>query len=111
VYNKDAELLFPLRVIPSLSDARGGNWQGLLDRVMEGTEPPLDRYAVVLMMARLARCETCRADSYRAYKGCTYCSWQALKRFPGSDSELVSLFKEARQEIELYISENQLQLG
>jgi hypothetical protein len=108
VYNKNTELLFPLRAIPSLSDSRGESWQGLLDRVMAATKAPLDRYAIVLMMARLARCSTCRADSYRAIKGCTYCAQQALMRFPGSDRELVSIFKEARQEIELYLEKNQI---
>jgi hypothetical protein len=111
VYYKNTELLFPLWAIPSLSDLRGEIWHGLLDRVMAAKKAPLDRYAIVLMMARLARCSTCRADSYRSIKGCAYCAQQALMRFPGSDRELVSLFKEARQEIELYLDENQLQLG
>lgn len=100
-----------MQVIAGLSGIRGENWQGLLDRALERPMPSLDCYAFVLMMVRLARCEACQADSYRAVRGCQYCAQQTVKRYPGSDRELVARFGEAQQDVELYLREKQIQLG
>jgi hypothetical protein len=54
-------------------------------------------------MARLCICSTCSADSYRAIHGCVTCATQSLKRFHGSDQELLVLFNKARAEVSAFL--------
>ena len=60
------------------------------------------------MMARMSTCATCNADSYRAMNGCSTCARQALKRFRGSDEELVEMFQAAKNEVDRYIQKKGL---
>ena len=103
MYNSDTELLFPTRVIASLAGQRSEPWQNLVERISgpEGTR--LEQMAVVLMMVRLGGCVGCNADSFRAMKGCTQCARQNIRRFRGSDPELVELFQQTRKEVDLYL--------
>ena len=103
MYNPDTELLFPSRVIPILGDQRRKTWQKLVGRVSSQEPDTLDHLAFVLMMVRLGGCSSCHSDSYRAMRGCTQCALQTVRRFRGTDSELVKLFNEYREEIESYI--------
>lgn len=100
MFNSDTDLLFPPRAIPALRDLRGPAWKSLVERVMqtEGRHP--DRLAFVLMMVRLSACASCQADSFRAMRGCTQCAAQTVRRFRGSDKELLALFDEALGEVE-----------
>ena len=102
--NPDTDLLFPPRVIPVLGDSRSAAWKRLVKRVLMTDEGSLDRLAFILIMARLGTCATCSADSFRAMEGCTACSKQALKRYRGSDSDLVALFEQAKSEVDVYLN-------
>ena len=102
MYNSDTELLFPLRVIAGLRDIRGEHWQGLIDRLSNEKADPADQQAFVLMMVRLCSCTACDADSYRAMKGCSQCAKLMIKRYRGSDQELISQFIACRREVENY---------
>jgi hypothetical protein len=103
LYQRDAEVLFPARVIPLLRDLRGSEWCRLVDRVLATVESHPDTLAFGLMMIRLDRCMTCHADSYRAMRGCSLCARQAVCRFKGPDRELVTLWERARAEIDLWL--------
>ncbi len=103
MYNSDTELLFPLRVIPTLADLRGSECQALLKRVAAPEAGLAEQMGFVLMMIRLDGCVGCNADSFRAMKGCTLCARQNLKRYRGSDTELVELFEQTCREVELHL--------
>jgi hypothetical protein len=99
VYQKDAEVLFPTRVIGSLRRLRGEKWQQLVEHVLVQPEGSPDVLAFSLMMIRLDGCLPCHADSYRAQHGCTLCACQTVKRFRGADDDLLQLWEVARVEI------------
>lgn len=99
MYNSDTELLFPSRVIPSLSGMRGEEWHALINRVYALPPDNPDHLAFVLMMIRLGGCISCNADSFRAMRGCTQCARQTIRRYRGSDKDLENLFQQARQEV------------
>jgi hypothetical protein len=103
MYNTDTDLLFPPRVIPSLRGLRGEAWQKLIDHIIDLEPTDVERMAFVLMMIRLGSCTSCHADSFRALRGCTQCALQTIRRYRGTDQELLSLFADARQEIERYL--------
>ncbi len=102
MYNSDTELLFPLRVIPELRAMRGEVWRDLVDQVTRTDADPLDQLAFVLVMVRLGGCVPCNADSFRAMRGCTQCARQTIRRFKGSDQDLVNQFQAAKREIKNY---------
>ncbi len=99
MYNSDTELLFPIRVIPELRSLRGDIWAQLVDQVSAHDADPLDQLAFVLVMVRLSGCVPCNADSFRAMRGCTQCARQTVRRFKGSDQDLVTQFQAARREV------------
>jgi hypothetical protein len=95
MYQNDAEILFPARVIPLLRNLRGAEWQRLIDEIVDSREGSQAEQAFSLMMIRLDGCLTCHADSYRAMRGCTLCAQQTITRFKGSDSDLVAAYQQA----------------
>ncbi|SRR5688572_21610483 len=99
------ELLFPNYVIPVLRDMRGPEWRDLVDRVipLENTHP--EKLAFVLMMIRLNGCLDCETDSYRALRGCAMCATQTLRRFKGSDRELLDAYAKALEDVEEFLAE------
>ncbi len=99
MYQSDAEILFPARVIPLLRNLRGQAWQQLVDHVTAQPPESVEIQAFTLMMIRLDGCLTCHADSYRAMRGCTLCAQQTITRFKGSDEELLSAFEQARRDV------------
>jgi len=99
MYNNDTELLFPSRVIKDLAGLRGPEWDELVNRVKNLAEDSIDHLAFVLMMTKLDGCTTCNSDSFRAMRGCTQCAILNIRRFRGSDKELIRLFEQARKEI------------
>lgn len=102
MYNSDTELIFPLRVIPCLRTLRGEGWQALVDRVTAAQADPLDQQAFVLLMVRLGSCLTCDSDAYRAMRGCTQCARQMVRRYRGSDQDLLQQFEQMRSEVVAY---------
>ena len=100
MYNEDTDVLFPPRVIPHLQALRGEAWRELINKVMNQPPTSVERLAFVLMMIRLNACMTCHADSFRAMRGCTQCAIQTVRRFRGSDEELLHQYQEAYLEVE-----------
>ena len=99
MYNNDTELLFPPRVIESLKDLRGSEWDDLLEEVQGLPEDHPDHLAFVLMMTKLNGCMTCNSDSFRAMRGCTQCSILNVRRYRGSEKQLLLQIEKARKEI------------
>lgn len=104
MYNSDTELLFPLRVIPTLADLKGEVWKKLILQVSAQDAPLAEQLAFVHLMVKLSGCITCNADSFRAMRGCSQCSRQTVRRFRGSDQEMVELFKQSLKEVEGYLT-------
>lgn len=102
MYNSDTELIFPTRIIPTLRNLRGDTWQSIVDRASDLSCTTVDHMAFVLLMVRLAHCDTCQVDSYRALHGCTLCAQRTIERFPGSDEDLSVLYEKAWEEIQQY---------
>lgn len=99
MYQSDTEILFPMRVAPSLRDLRGARWKFTVERACSAEEASPERLALSLMMIRLAGCLTCHPDSYRAMRGCTSCATATVSRFRGEDEDLIELIEAARQEL------------
>jgi hypothetical protein len=106
MYHEDTEMLFPMRVVPSLADLRGVGWKRLVARISELEEDHPDALAFGLMMIRLSGCITCQADSFRALRGCTACARQAILRYRGSDQDITRQYEKARKEIQIYLNGN-----
>jgi hypothetical protein len=96
-------MLFPMRVAPVLRDLRGPAWRRIVDRGLMAPEGSLEELAFSLMMIRLASCLTCHTDSFRAMRGCTSCATQVIRRFRGSDDELVECFERAREDVRSHL--------
>lgn len=100
IYQDDAELLFPPRVIPMLRNLRGDEFRQLVDRVASHTaESHPEVLGFMLMMVRLNSCMTCNADSYRAMNGCTACAMKTIRSFKGTDADLVTRWRASCQEV------------
>lgn len=100
LYQSDAELLFPARLIPTLRDLRGKNFTSLIDRLSEcEAECAVEVLGFSLMMIRLCSCLTCNADSYRAMNGCTRCVHKVIRGYKGSDDDLIRLWEAACEEV------------
>lgn len=97
------ELLFPPETIPHLRHIRGESWKTLIDRVGSLPEDHPEALALSLLIIRLAGCLGCETDSYRAMRGCTPCARQTLRRFKGSDAELMRRYRDALEEIRSYL--------
>ena len=102
MYNEDTELLFPLRVIPSLSGMRGEVWDQMISDLVNGKDE-IQQKAFVLMMVRLGGCMTCNADSFRAMRGCTLCAQRTVKRVKETDAELQDELQSASEEVQKYL--------
>lgn len=103
MFNTDTELLFPLRVIPSLGDLRGTEWQELIDHLSGDDAGQDEKIAFTALVVKLAGCAACNTDSFRAMKGCTQCSRLVLKRFKGVDAELIAIYRECYKEVGEYL--------
>ncbi len=104
MYQNDAEMLFPIRVVPHLQDLRGEQWRELVAEIAALPETDPRSLAFGLMMIRLDGCLSCQCDSYRAMRGCTLCAKMTVSRFKGSDRDLLKEYHQARQDIEAYFA-------
>lgn len=107
MFNSDTELFFPIRVIPSLSQARGKEWEALVERVSSAGASEIERIAFSELIIKLAGCQGCDADSFRAMRGCTQCSRMIIKRYKGSDSELVEQFEQCLKDVDEFMKKRQ----
>lgn len=97
--NYDTELIFPPRLIPFLEDIRGEEWSNYIRQLRDRPVGDLERQAFIYFMAKLTFCATCQGDSLRAVHGCEQCARQALKRFRGTDQELIQQVQVYKQEL------------
>lgn len=104
--NPDTELIFPLRVAPLIADSHDAEWKALVEFVVSVEADTLDQLGFVLTMARLAGCASCNSDSFRAMRGCTQCAIQTIRRQHLKGSDLRSMFKQNRLEVENYTKEH-----
>ena len=102
MYQKDAEVLFPTRVIASLQPLRGPQWQQLIDHIASLPETNPDVLAFNLVMIRLDGCLSCQADSFRAMRGCTQCTMQNIRRYRDGDQDLLKQYEKARRDLEKF---------
>lgn len=105
----DNEILFPNAIIPRIRGERGKPWSDLVDRVTDLPDDHPEKMAFVLTMIRLDGCLECETDSYRALRGCGVCAAQMLRRFKGSDEELMDMFDTALYEVQAYMEGEALQ--
>ncbi len=98
-YTSDTEILFPMRVAPLLSGLRGPRWNELVQHVIAQPDASLDQLAFSLLMIRLSGCLTCHTDCFRALRGCSYCSRQAVRRYRGDDEDLALEYEQALREV------------
>ncbi|MEN6481231.1 MAG: hypothetical protein ABFD29_03525 [Anaerolineaceae bacterium] len=106
MHNSDTELLFPLRVTPVLENLRGKEWQKIVQQVLAPDVSDETKLAFVLMMVKMNGCAGCNADSFKAMKGCTMCSKQTVRRFRGTDDDLVNQYKHSSDEVQRYLKKN-----
>ncbi|MDO9122234.1 MAG: hypothetical protein Q7U31_10645 [Anaerolineaceae bacterium] len=104
MFNTDTEMLFPMRVIPTLGNARGPEWQKLIDHLSEDQTDDSEKIAMTALVVKLAGCAGCNTDSFRAMKGCTQCAHLIVKRFKGNDAELMRNYQDCHKEVTLYLS-------
>jgi hypothetical protein len=103
--NCAADLLFPSRAIDTLRNLRGEQWETLINNLINLEPMNPDKIAFVLFMVRLGGCPTCQSDSFRAMRGCVICSSNTIKRFKGSDQNLIDLYNDAKKDIIIYMKE------
>ena len=97
--DSDTNLIFPQRLIPTLLESRGEEWQKLVRYTLDECAVQVDQTAFILTIARLAGCSTCHADALRALRGCAQCARQSVNRYRGSDQELMGLYRQAHQDV------------
>jgi len=99
MYNEDTELLFPLRVAPTLRDLHGAGWRKVVDKAIKADPESPEAVGFVLAMARVDGCHTCNSDSFRAMKGCTLCAQDAVRRYRGGEKALLKVVDKARVDV------------
>ncbi len=110
MFNSEAELLFPLRILPDIKGMRSETWAKLVDQVSGQKSHLVDQLAMELFLVKLAGCVNCDSDSFRAMKGCEFCMRQVLRRFKGSDVELLKTYEQSKKEIGKYCKDKELAL-
>lgn len=100
LYQDDADILFPERVIPALRDARSDDFRALVDEILACQSPTeLRALGFSFMMMRMNSCMTCTSDSYRAINGCTQCALRTIQAYRGSDEEIRQKWQEACDDV------------
>lgn len=104
MYNPETEVLFPGKAIGSLSGLRGDVWQSLVTEVINKPVEAPEQTAFLLMMIKIGGCITCNVDSFRAMRGCPACAQLNIKRFKGSDDDLIKLYQQFLQDAKSYLA-------
>lgn len=99
----ETELVFPPHLIPTLRDLHGEKWAALVDRILALPETAPDFLAFMLTVARLTHCDTCTPMEFRALRGCAYCAPQAIKRFRGSEEDLLQLYARSQRDVQKFL--------
>jgi hypothetical protein len=104
--NPDTELVFPIRILPLLKDLRGEIWKQIITEVLESNNL-VSQVGITILMIKVAGCTTCNADSYRAIRGCTLCSQQAIKRYKVPDKELNQFFRKSCNKVKIFLEKRE----
>lgn len=96
-------LLFPREAIRSLKSARGEAFGKLVEHVCSLPACHEESLAFMLMMIQLNGCVSCATDSYRAMNGCAVCALRVLKRFKGTDQDLLNRYGDALKEVRRHV--------
>jgi len=104
MYNPDTEILFPGKAIAGLSDLRGQAWEDLVNETKKCSSGSTAQTAFLLMMIKINGCISCNVDSFRAMRGCPACAQLNIRRYKGSDDDLVLLFHQAKKEVESHLA-------
>lgn len=107
-YPGETEILFPIRVAPSLRNLRGSTWEKLVDQVCLAPTNSTQELGFVLLMIRVNGCLTCHTDCYRAMRGCEACAMMAVRRFRGDDQELMDAYEKAQAEVSDYLERTEV---
>lgn len=102
----DNEILFPHYVIPSLRNIRGAKWAELIDYINKHEETSAEVLAFMSMMINLNGCLPCETDSYRAMRGCAACAQQTLRRYKGTDEDLIEKYEAEFDAMRQYAVDN-----
>ncbi len=105
VLTSEIDLLFPSRAIEPLKKLRSEGWDKLIENIIELNPTDTDRVAFVLFMVRLSGCASCQSDSYRAMRGCILCASNTIRRYKGSDKNLIDLYNDAKKDIIKHMKE------
>ena len=97
------ELLFTPRLIPSLKDLRGEEWQTLVRTLADLPETHPDALAFAVMMIELDNCLNCEMDSYRAQRGCVSCARQTVTSFKGTDQQLLKQYEATKLDVRQHL--------
>lgn len=103
MFNSDTELFFPIRVIPNLSGLRGKEWEDLIQHLSSADATEVEQIAFTDLVVHLAGCAGCDADSFRAMRGCTQCARLVIRRFKGSDQELLEQYQQCQAEVDDFL--------
>lgn len=101
MYTENA-LFFPRQAIAALRDIRGQEFNALIERILTLPETHEETLAFMLMMIQLNGCISCETDSYRAMRGCAPCAQQTLRRYKGSDTELLKVYQKALGDVRAF---------
>ena len=102
----DNEILFPHYALSSLQRLRGEEWSQLVSDLSQKDETSTEVLAFMSMMIGLNGCIPCETDSYRAMRGCSACAQQTLRRFKGTDADLIAKYQKSLDEMREYINNN-----
>jgi len=102
MYAQNALLISPA-VIARLRHERGPRWQELVEHVITLPQDHPESLALGLTLIQINGCLNCETDSYRAMRGCTACGKQMLRRFKGSDEQLLERYQLALDEVRMYL--------
>ncbi|MAT44400.1 MAG: hypothetical protein CL609_18865 [Anaerolineaceae bacterium] len=104
MYNSENEVIFPAKAIPQLKGLRGPLWDNLVDEILTKDPESLEQLAFVMTVVRIVGCSGCNSDSFRAMRGCARCAQQGIKRFRGSDDDLVNLYEKAKKDVSAFLN-------
>ncbi len=99
MYNPETEVLFPSKAIGSLGKIRGKVWQNLVEQVKNEPVESSKQTAFLLIMIKISGCITCNVDSFRAMRGCPACAQLNIRRYKGSDDDLLRLYDQAIKDV------------
>jgi hypothetical protein len=99
MFNADTELFFPIRVIPNLTGLRGKEWEELIQHLSSDEVTEAEQIAFTDLVVHLAGCAGCDADSFRAMRGCTQCARLVIRRFKGTDQDLLDQYHTCQAEV------------